>query len=510
VDILYIVPGMPGLSVTIVVAGSMIFLFFARESVHKLICALSEGTAGGLKKIATWAKSTVKKMREKDRKVLLESGVANIQHKIQQEFTKIEINNAKVLANYPKLQLRLDEEIATIQTDYKDCGHWIPEAPGWGDVVSGIEWTQKSAKNVVIRSAIEDIYTRALESEKKALSEFREVTAKRHKILNSMAPVWKRIEKMCKDINTKFNQVLENNKRIDLYMEEYTKLVKADSDSIDVLAARVTKLFIVSLIVLCAGIAGAFVNFNLIALPMSELVPQGTRVGGMAVSEVSALVIVVLELVLGIFLMEAMGITSTFPQFGAMTSGKRKIILFGTLLGLLFLSSVEASLAVLREQLAASNMALDQALAGIAVTASSNEGLQVTVIGQATLGFVLPWILAMIAIPLEMFIGASQHAFTRITILMVTMLGHIANGMAYIVEGLLKISSHLFDIYIILPTKVNELVRDRKMDRKMDRKIDRKIDGLFNDNDKSVDQNQDPIEKIDFGATARLRKIKSR
>jgi hypothetical protein len=35
------------------------------------------------------------------------------------------------------------------------------------------------------------------------------------------------------------------------------------------------------------------------------------------------LVIVVLELVLGIFLMESIGVTNTFPQIGAMTSGKR-------------------------------------------------------------------------------------------------------------------------------------------------------------------------------------------
>ena len=493
---LYIVPGMPGLSVTIWVVGSMIFLFFAREPVHKMICALSDGTAGGLRKLATWAKSIAEQMREKDRKVLLESGVANLQHKIQEEFIKIEVNNAKVLANYPNLQLRLDEEIATIQADYKECGHWIPEAPGWGEVIGGIERAQKSGKNVIMRTALEDLYNRAVEGEKRALQEFREVTAKRHKMLDSLAPVWRRIDKMCKDINSRFRQILENNKRIDSYMSEYSKLVKADPDSIDVLSARVTKLFVVSLIVLGAGIAGAFVNFNLIALPMSELVPQGTRVGGMAVSEISALVIVVLELVLGIFLMEAMGVTNIFPQFGAMTSGKRKVIFYGALSGLFFLASVEASLAVLREQLAASNMALEQALAGVAAPVSAGGGFEVTVIGQATLGFVLPWVLALIAIPLEMFVEASQHAFVRIYMLTVILLGHIANVVAFMLEGVLKIASHLFDIYIIMPTKFSQMISSGK--RK----------GKGGDDD-PPEQQEEAMEKIDFGATARLRNIRT-
>jgi len=499
-DSLYIAPGMPALSVTIWIVSSMLFLFFAREPVHKLLCALSDGTAGGLRKMAAWAKSVAEQMREKDRKVLLESGVANIQHKIQEEFTKIEVNNAKVLANYPNLQLRLDEEIATLQADYKECGHWIPEAPGWGDVVGGIQYAQKSAKNVYIRTALEDIYTKAMESEKKALSEFREVTAKRHKMLDSMAPVWRRVEKMSKDINARFKQILENNKRIDSYMDEYTKLVKADPNSIDVLSARVTKLFIVSLIVLSAGIAGAYINFNLIALPMSELVPQGTRVGGLAVSEVSALVIVVLELVLGIFLMEAMGVTNTFPQFGAMTSGKRKVIFYGALLGIFFLASVEASLAVLREQLAASNVALEQALAGVEASVASGEGLPVTVIGQATLGFVLPWVLALLAIPLEMFVEASQHAFVRLYMLVVTLLGHIASAVAFMIEGVLKIISHLFDIYIILPTKLGEMFSASKGAGTSQEKSDADV---------LAEYDVEPVEKIDFGATARLRKLKS-
>jgi hypothetical protein len=190
---------------------------------------------------------------------------------------------------------------------------------------------------------------------------------------------------------------------------------------------------------------------------MSELVPAGVRVAGMQVSEVSALVIVALELVLGIFMFEAIGVTHTFPQISNMTRGKRKIILFGCLLGLLFLSTVEASLAVLRENLAEAKNALDISLAGESAAGVENVNSQITLIGQALLGFVLPWILAVIAIPLEMFIEASQHAFARAYTILITLLCHLATAIAYLIEGLFNILGHLFEIYIIIPTQISNL-----------------------------------------------------
>jgi len=451
---LYFLPDMPGVSIAVWVIASMIFLFLAKEPMHKMIQACSDATAGGLRKLAEWMKKTTDAMREKDRKVLLESGVAKIQGEILQEFSKIDLANTKALAGYPKLQLRLDDSVSQIERDYEECGQVTPQAPGWSEVIESISRAQGSNNDRIIEKMLSEIHKSAVDGEKKALSEFREATSKRHKILSSMAPVWKRVEKVGREINAKVDKVMENSKNIDKYMARYEKISAAEPESIDMLSSKVTKLFIISLIVISVGMVGAFINFNLIALPMSELVPAGVRVAGMQVSEVSALVIVALELVLGIFMFEAIGVTHTFPQISNMTRGKRKIILFGCLLGLLFLSSVEASLAVLRENLAEAKTALDISLAGESTASAKNVNSQITLIGQALLGFVLPWILAVIAIPLEMFIEASQHAFARFYTILITLLCHLATALAYLIEGLFKILVHVFDIYIIIPVQI--------------------------------------------------------
>ena len=460
---LYFLPEMPGVSIAVWIVASMVFLFLAREPVHKMIQALSDATAGGLRKLAEWTKNTAQAMREKDRKVLLESGVAKIQGEILQEFTKIDMANTKSLAGYPKLQLKLDDSISQIERDYKECGQVTPEAPGWSEVIESIGRAQGSTSDRIIENMLSEIHKSAVDGEKKALSEFRDVAAKRHKILGSMAPVWKRVEKLGKEINNQVEKVMENGRNIEKYMARYEKISAAEPESIDMLSSKVTKLFIISLIVIFVGLVGAFINFNLIALPMSELVPAGVRVAGMAVSEVSALVIVALELVLGIFMFEAIGVTHTFPQISNMTRGKRKIILFGCLLGLLFLSTVEASLAVLRENLAEAKTALDISLAGESATVTDNVNSKITLIGQALLGFVLPWILAVIAIPLEMFIEASQHALAKIYTILITLLCHLANAIAYLVEGFFNILSHLFDIYIIIPVQIANIFTGKRV-----------------------------------------------
>ena len=459
---LYFLPDMPGVSIAVWVVASMIFLFLAKEPVHKMLQACSDATAGGLRKLSEWMKKTVEAMREKDRKVLLESGVAKIQGEILQEFSKIDMANTKALSGYPKLQLRLDDSISQIERDYEECGQVTPQAPGWSEVIESISRAQGSNNDRIIEKMLSEIHKSAVDGEKKALSEFREATSKRHKILSSMASVWKRIEKLGKEINGKVDKVMENSKNIESYMTRYEKISAAEPESVDMLSSKVTKLFIISAIVIFVGLVGAFINFNLIALPMSELVPAGVRVAGMQVSEVSALVIVALELVLGIFMFEAIGVTHTFPQISNMTRGKRKIILFGCLLGLLFLSSVEASLAILRESLAEAKTALDISLAGELAATVANVNSNITVIGQAALGFVLPWILAVIAIPLEMFIEASQHAFARIYTILITLLCYLATALAYLIEGVFNILVHVFDIYVIIPSQIAGLFSNGK------------------------------------------------
>ena len=458
----YIWPDMPFLSIAVLVAASMIFLYLARTPLHLALDSLDEGIAGGLKKIADWIKTVVLKMQEKNRKVLLESNIAESEQKIAQEFKRVEASYTKYLADYPALHLKLDENITSIDADFKECGQVVPEAPGWNDAVESIASIKGSASgDRVIEKMLKELHKSAIDGEKSAIAEMQKISSKRHKILSSMAPVWKKIQKAVSEVDTKVSLVLETSGKIEKYMQEYEKVRDGGEDTIDMLSSKATKLFIFSIIVITVAGFGAFVNFQLIALPMSELVPAGTRVLGMHVSDISALVIVTLEVVLGIFLMEALGVTNIFPQIAGLTLGKRRMLLYAALLGIFFLASVEAALAILREHITATNAATTQALAGSVSTTAGVEGSKITVIGQATLGFTLPWILAMVAVPLEMLIESSQHVLSKLIIFVVKLVGYLVGVIGHLLNTLMKTIVHIYDAYIIIPTQIGNLFKSK-------------------------------------------------
>src|SRR2546426_360556 len=159
-----------------------------------------------------------------------------------------------------------------------------------------------------VKKVLEEIQKSAAAGEKKALNEFRETTAKRHKILSSMAPAWKEVQKTATDVSRAVSGALEATKRIDGYMTSYEQVRADDKNATRAIGWNATQLFVVSLLVMAVAMGGAFVNFNLIALPMSELVPSGSRIAGMPVATVAALVIVLMEIAAGVFAMEMLGI----------------------------------------------------------------------------------------------------------------------------------------------------------------------------------------------------------
>lgn len=459
-ETLYIWPEMPGVSIVVVVITSMVFLALARTPIHKAFESLSDGVSGGLMKVSEWARQLAEKMHLRDRKVLLESGIADAEQKMHEEFVRVESSYSKHLADFPALQRRLDDSISKIEGDYKECGQAVPKAPGWNEAVGSIAKLQGSSGDRVIEKMLSEIHKSAIEGEKRAIAELRNTTAKRHKILSAIAPAWKSVHKLLKEMGDKVSLVLETSKRIDKYMQQFEKVRKGDEDSIDMLSSRANKLFIFSIIIIVIAAFGAYVNFNLIALPMSELVPAGNRVLGMPVSEFSAMVIICLEVMCGIFLMEALGFTNIIPQIALMTRGHRRVIMYASLIFLFLFACAEASLGILREVLAEAKSSVTQALAGKS-TESAGGGSQYTVIGQATLGFLLPWVLAMVAMPLELLIETSQHVFYKLLIMLVTFFGYLCRILGHLIEYLIKIVIHLYDAYIIIPVQISNMVRGK-------------------------------------------------
>src|SRR5262249_16884433 len=364
------------------------------------------------------------------------------------EISRVDSAFSERLGQYSGLQRRLDDLLVKLEKDYADCAETPPRVPGWATA------GQASAQiptpgDANVQKVLESIRESSEDAESQALKQHRDDTARRHKLLGAMASCWKDVRDLMARVSETVASAIEATTRIHGYVEEYEKVSVQEEAATRALTFSATKLFAVSALVLGVALGGACVNFNLIALPMSELVPAGARIGGMPVAMISALVIVLMETALGIFALDLLGITDLFPKLQGVPAPRRRLLLGLSLAGLFFLAGVESTLAVLRESIAEADAALRLSLAGHQVPAIADaSGSKIPVVGQAVLGFVLPWILAMVAIPLEMLLDSGRHVLAALCVLALEGLGALGRAGAYLSGALATLLVNVYEIYI--------------------------------------------------------------
>jgi hypothetical protein len=274
-----------------------------------------------------------------------------------------------------------------------------------------------------------------------------------------MLPLWRKVQKKLDDVGQAISDLTERAKGIDRYMDDYQQIRNQTDKAARKLSSSSMTQFFISGLVLLIAIGGAIINFNLIALPMSEMVGGGSFIGPYKTSDVAGLVIILIELSMGLFLLESLRITRMFPVIGAMDDKMRMRMIWITLTLLTVLAGVESALAFMRDRIAADMEALRQTLAGVEQTFNATS--KIPTIGQMIMGFILPFALAFVAIPLESFISSAR-----------TVLGVLASGTLNALAFLLRLAGNIivyagkfitsvYDLVIFPPLWLEGLITER-------------------------------------------------
>lgn len=453
-------PESPMLSIFVLWLVTVGLCWAARTPMLEVFERVATGIDEGLGSLAAWAASAAEALRTRSRQALLAAGTLDLHRKLDREFHGIDKGFAEKLEQYTRLHRRLDALLQQLDDDYKQCSDSPAEVPGWSAAVQAIaQIPNPSDPNV--HKVLEGIRKSSHDAEKKALAAYREATGKRHALLGKMSRHWKEVRGLLSRMQEAVAVAMESTHRIDGYVSEYQAIREDEEKAARLLNYSAVKLFVVSVIVLAIAVGGAFINFQLIALPMSELVPAGARIGGVPVATVSALVIVLMEAAVGIFVMDMLGITELFPKLSGIPSAKRQLILGVGLAALFLLASVESSLAILREQIVEADAALKLALAGESGAIAAATDSRIPVIGQAVLGFVLPWVLAMVAIPLEMLLDSGRHVLASVGVFALQALGHLAHVIGRVLAYATGLIASLYDVYIAVPLRLESWLRGR-------------------------------------------------
>jgi hypothetical protein len=186
---------------------------------------------------------------------------------------------------------------------------------------------------------------------------------------------------------------------------------------------------------------------------MAEMVGGTSFIGAFRTADIAALVIIMVEISMGLFLMESLRITRLFPVIGALSDQMRVRMIFITFAILLMMASIEAGLAYMREVLLQDELATSSILRGDAATVATaaNPHLWITTAAQMGMGFILPFALVFVAIPLETFVhslrtvmGLMAIGLLRVFALVLRVLGNGARHLG-------TLSQQLYDILLFVP-----------------------------------------------------------
>lgn len=461
-SILMIWPEQPALSILVWVLIATTLLYIARQPVHYALVALGRVLRNALRLAARSVVLARERLELRNREVLLAAGRESAERLIEREFRRIEATTQRDLAAYPAMHRKVMEQVTAIDDDYRQTAEVPPEIPGWVDAIEAVAKI-KSVSEPRVADVLKDIHRSFEKSHAQAVSAYRQSGKERHRLLARMMPYWRRLSQTLDSTEKSVNRLLERSQHVDKQLAEYEEMTRGTDRALRTLSSSSYTQFAISAIVLMVAVGGAVINFNLISYPMQEMVGGASYIGAFRTADVAAMVIIMVEAAMGLFLMESLRITRLFPIIGALDDRMRVRMIWAAFIFLFALASVEASLAYMRDLIAADVEALRQSLAGGAA-ASEVQNRWIPTVGQMVMGFVLPFALTFVAIPLESFVHSSR-----------TVLGMALVGMLRLIAATLRVLGNLawhgarmlvliYDLVIFVPLWLESMIRKPRGD----------------------------------------------
>ena len=454
-DLLSIWSEQAGVSAAIWLAILVFVAYLARKPAHQLIRSTGQTIFTACRLFARSLNGLQTRLMRRNQEVILSMGQDSIETAIEREFERVNAVVARDLSSYPALHRQISDTIDQIEKDYQMATDAPPLPPTWLVAVDAIASIPRSG-DPTICNILDNIGKTLEKAHEETLKAYRKSTLERHKLLGTMQPHWRNLAQSLIRVKDTIDGLDERSAQIDRQMQTYETIRKAEDSAARTLTASSLTQFFISALVLVIAIFGGLINFQLIAMPMSEMVGGTSYIGPMRTSDIAALVIIMVEVAMGLFLMETFRITRLFPVIGSMDDTMRRRMMLITFTILATLATVEASLAYMRDLLALDREALTQSLAGLGVVEA--EFRWIPSLGQMVLGFILPFALAFVAIPLESFIHSLRTVLGLIAMMLLHSLAFVARLVGASARQMSAMLVAVYDLFIMLPLGIERLV----------------------------------------------------
>lgn len=447
-------------STLIWMAIAIVVLYLGRKQAHNMLASSGRLIYSNARIGAFTLQKLETLLAKRNKDVLLAMGASQCKKVIEREFSRVNAKVNKELNLYPALHHKIASQIQKIEADYQATTQGDVMPPAWTEVVETIN-ALPSNGDATVAKVLNNIKQAVTDSHQQSLKALQKSNATRHKILSTMQPDWRKVDKNLEDVKKTVDGLTHSSEVIDKQMESYEAIVKQEDSAVAHLASSsLTQLFVAGL-VLGIAILGGLINFQLIAMPMSEMVGGASYIGNMKTSDVAALVIILIEIAMGLFFLESLRVTHLFPLIGSMDDKMRRKMVWVSFSILAILAGIEASLAYMRDILALDREALQQSLMGNAPVGVVEESdlRWIPSLGQMIMGFILPFALAFIAIPLESFVHSLRDVIGMITLGLLRLIRIALRMVGALSLHLSRMLMHLYDLIIVVPMSLETLIR---------------------------------------------------
>jgi hypothetical protein len=460
-DLLGITP-YPGLSLLLLFLILSLVVYFSRTSLRAGLMHASLALYRACRIGSVSLKQAEQALQARNCEVLLEQGRQAAERAVEREFERIDHTVRKELGDYPALHRQVSEAITAIEEDYQRSREVPPAPHGWAEAVAAIAQIPKAEG--MVTTMLESMYQSIQEMEERAINEYRKDSRERHRLLSKARHHWQELVRRLAGAETRLQRLLDRAGAIDNHMADYASINQGSDAALRRLSASSLTQFFVSSFVLAIAVGGAIINFNLIARPMSEMVGGTSTIGSMQVADIAALVIIMVEISMGLFLMESLRITRLFPVISALDDRLRVRMIWISLGILTSLALVEAGLAFMREILVQDELATASMLRGEELAVGPPPFMWITTAAQMGMGFILPFALTFVAIPLETFIHSLRTVLGMLTVAVIRVLATLLRIAGALFRGTGPFLAEVCDAVAFLPLWIEMRFRGQSAD----------------------------------------------
>ncbi|MDQ6989949.1 MAG: hypothetical protein Q9M19_08715 [Mariprofundaceae bacterium] len=433
-------------------------LVMARFWVHNLLQRTLLATAKLKHNMGRYLFEHARNAQKRAQELATEYFLREQERDIEKEDSKLACRIDRHLSQFPSLQHEASSLTESLDKDFESAK--VPVKSGNSAQLSWLQgelstYTDKvgisSNEAKKVGKSIGKIEKRLTKDLSAHQSLFKKESKQRMKTLSKQNKPLLALKKSLHSMQKTVEEVNNSSKNIDKKIDAY--YAYRDNDNLTLRSANQSILtrFAIALFFVLIAIGGSIFNFFLIERPLSEIVGGGGLIMGMEVAQMGAVMIIMLELATGVFFMEALGLSHLLPSVERWDNEMRKKVAIITGGLLLSLASVEAGLALLREELIAGDQATMQLLIGEGVASIDNSdsftGMGPMLV-QATIGFIIPLILAFVALPMEILFNVVRIIGQYIWAAILRCLGFLLRLLSQILRLVLNILIAAYDLII--------------------------------------------------------------